>query len=152
MPIDRVDREILAELQKDGRQTITELSEKVRLSISRCQRRLRELERSGVIRGYKAVLDPEAMGLGFEALVFVTLQREDQSTLAAFDEAVAAIPNVLQAQRLFGDPDCLLHVVAVDLADYRKLYEGQLTRLPGVQKLTSTIVMKQIVEARPLPT
>ena len=66
MPIDRVDREILAELQKDGRQTITELSEKVRMSISRCQRRLRELERAGVIRGYKAVLDPEAMGLGFD--------------------------------------------------------------------------------------
>jgi DNA-binding Lrp family transcriptional regulator len=152
MLMDHVDRKILAELQKDGRQTITELSEKVRLSLSRCQRRLRELENAGVIRGYRAVLDPEALGLGFEVLVFVTLHKEDRSTLAAFDEAVAAIPNVLHAQRLFGDPDCLLRIVAADLADYRKMYEEQLTSLPGVQTLTSTIVMKQIVDARPLPT
>ncbi|WP_442811412.1 Lrp/AsnC ligand binding domain-containing protein [Streptomyces sp. NBC_00481] len=78
--------------------------------------------------------------------------REDESTSAAFDEAVAAIPDVPQAQRRCGDTDCLVHSVAADLADYRKLHEGQLTRLPGVRKPTFTIVMTHIVEARPFPT
>ncbi len=150
--MDVLDRKILAELQRDGRMTITDLADRVQLSVSRCQRRLRELERTGVIRGYRAVVDAAAVGLGFEALVFVTLRQGDQETLVAFDNAVAELPNVVEAQRLFGDPDCLLRVVTADLASYQHLYEEELARLPGVQKLTSTIVMKRVVEARPLPS
>jgi DNA-binding Lrp family transcriptional regulator len=149
--MDGVDRKILAELQLDGRLSVTDLAGRVRLSVSRCHRRVRELERAGVIRGYRAVVDAAAVGLGFEVLVFVTLNREDRDTLAAFDQAVAAIPQVVQAQRLFGDPDCLMRVVTADLASYQRLYEEHLTGLPGVRNLTSTIVMKQIVEDRPLP-
>ena len=78
--------------------------------------------------------------------------RGAQDTLAAFDEAVAAIPNVVQAQRLFGDPDYLLRVVTADLDAYQRLYESRLTKLPGLQRITSTIVMKKVVEMRPLPT
>lgn len=143
-----MDRKILAELQKDGRATITELADRVQLSISRSQRRLRELERAGVIRGYRAVVDAAAVGFGFEALVFakVTLVAMDD-----FDVALASVPNVVEAQRLFGDPDYLLRVVAADLASYQRLYERTLARLPGVRGLTSTIVMKQVIEPRPLP-
>lgn len=149
--MDALDRKILAELQRDGRMTITDLADRVQLSISRCQRRLRDLERSGVIRGYRAVVDAAAVGLSFEVLVFATLRQEDQDTLAAFDEAVAGVPYVMEAQRLFGDPDYLLRVVTADLAAYQRLYEQTLARLPGVQRLNSTIVMKQVVDARPLP-
>lgn len=147
--VDRIDRKILAELQQDGRLTVTELAARVRLSIAPCHRRLRELERSGAIRGYRAVVDPATVGLGFEVLVFATLRQGD--TLADFDTAVAAIPHVLEAQRLFGEPDYLLRIVTADLAAYQRLYDEKLIKLPGVHRLTSTIVMKHVVDDRPLP-
>ena len=149
--MDDVDRRILAELQKDGRLTVTELAERVRLSLSPCHRRLRALERSGAISGYRAHLDPHALGLTFDALVFITMHDASRDTVAAFEEAVAAIPNVLQAQRLFGDPDYLLRVVTRDLPAFQKLYDDRLATLPGVQRLSSTLVMKAVVEDRPLP-
>ncbi|MFJ8949110.1 Lrp/AsnC family transcriptional regulator [Streptomyces sp. NPDC102381] len=149
--MDAMNRKILTELQMDGRLTITELAARVKLSVSPCHRRLRDLERSGAIRGYRAVVDPSALGLDFEALVFVTLGWEDRDTVASFEEAVAAVPHVLQAQRLFGDPDYLLRVAAADLTAFQQLYDQQLARLPGVQRLNSTLVMKNVVANRPLP-
>lgn len=149
--MDGVDRNILAELQENGRLTVTELATRVRLSVSPCHRRVRELERSGAIRGYRAVVDPDAVGLTFEALVFVTLRQEDRGTVAAFEQTVAEIPNVLQAQRLFGDPDYLLRIVSADLPAFQRLYDEQLATLPGVQRLSSTLVMKHVVRDRPVP-
>ena len=149
--MDALDRKILTELQLDGRLTVTELAARVRLSVSPCHRRLRDLERDGAIRGYRAVVDPAAVGLNFEALAFATLRWEDRDTVAEFEQAVAAIPQIIQAQRLFGEPDYLLRVATTDLAAYQQLYDERLTALPGVQRLTSTIVMKRVVEDRPLP-
>ena len=149
--MDALDRKILAELQSDGRLTITELAAQVGLSISPCHRRVRELERSGAIRGYRAVVEPDALGLGFEALVFVTMRQEDRETLLSFEAGLASIPNVVRAERLFGDPDYLLRVVTTDLAAYQRLQDDRLTALPGVQRMTSTLVMKRIVQDRPLP-
>ena len=110
--MDAVDRQILAELQQDGRVTLTELAERVGLSLSPCHRRLRALEHSGAISGYHAHLDPNALGLTFEALVFVTMRAADRASVDAFEHAVTAVPHVRQAQRLFGDPDYLLRVIA----------------------------------------
>lgn len=149
--MDALDRKILAELQQDGRLTVTELAGRVGLSVSPCHRRLRELERSGAITGYRAVVPPSAVGLTFEALVFISLHQEDRDTVAEFERAVADIPHVLQAQRLFGDPDYLLRTATADLVAFQKLYDDQLATLPGVQRLTSTLVMKHVVEDRPLP-
>jgi len=149
--MDATDRKILAELQQDARLTVTELAERVRLSLSPAHRRLRELERSGVISGYRAHLNPEAVGLTFEALVFVVMRDGGREHLDAFEAAVTAIPNILHAQRLFGDPDYILRVVATNLDAFRELYDEQLSALPGMQRLTSTLVMKSIVEDRPLP-
>ena len=151
MLVDGIDRHILAELQTEGRLTVTELAERVRLSAAPCHRRLRELERSGAIRGYRAVVDADALGLSFEALVFITMRQEDRETLIGFEAGVAGIPHVVQAQRLFGDPDYLLRIVTTDLAAYQRLQDEQLSALPGVQRMTSTLVMKRIVQDRPLP-
>lgn len=147
--MDAVDRKILAALQREGRITVTDLAQRVQLSISRCQRRLRELERDGVIHGYRAVVDAAALGFGFEALVFAKVRLD---AMAEFDRALVDVPNVVEAQRLFGSPDYLLRVVTADLASYQRLYEEALAKLPGVRGLTSTIVMKQVIEPRPLPT
>lgn len=149
--MDEIDGKILALLQEDGRLTVTELASRVGLSVSPCHRRLRELERTGTIRGYRAVVDAGAVGLGFHALVFVTMRQEDRETLLSFEEGVARIPQVVQAQRLFGDPDYLLRVVTADLADYQRLQDEELGALPGIQRMTSTLVMKQVVGERPLP-
>jgi DNA-binding Lrp family transcriptional regulator len=149
--MDAVDRKILTELQQDGRLTVTELAARVKLSLTPCHRRLRDLERSGAIRGYRAVVDPTALGLNFEALVFVTLRWEDRDTITDFEQAVTALAQVTQAQRLFGEPDYLLRVVTSDLASYQQLYDQQLATLPGIQRLTSTLVMKNVVDDRPLP-
>ncbi|HYK71084.1 MAG TPA: Lrp/AsnC family transcriptional regulator [Streptosporangiaceae bacterium] len=150
--MDTIDRKILAELQADGRLTVTELAQRVALSVAPCHRRLRELERSGAIRGYRAIIDPAAVGLEFEVLVQVTMDREDTSTIAAFEEGLAAIPEVRHAERLFGDPDYLVRVATTDLTAYQELRDSSLAALPGVQRLTSTIVMKRIVDDRPYPT
>lgn len=151
LPMDAVDRKMLAELQANGRLTLTELADRVRLSLSPCQRRLRRLEREGTIRGYRAVIDPAAVGLGFEVLVHVTMDREDAATIASFEEELAKVAAVRSAERLFGDPDYLLRVVTADLPAYQLLRDEQLATLPGVHRLSSTIVMKRVVEERPLP-
>ena len=150
--MDRVDRAILAELQADGRLTVTELADRVRLTPGPCHRRLRELERSGVITGYRAVVNPAAVGMGFEALVQITLERGDAGTVTSFETALAELPQVRHAERLFGDPDYLLRVAARDLDSFATLRDQKLATLPGVHRLTSTIVMKRIVEDRPYPT
>lgn len=150
--MDRIDRKILAELQADGRLSITDLAARIGLSISPTHRRLRDLESSGAIRAYRAIVDPEIVGLTFEALVFITMKQEDRETLLGFEEALAAIPNVLQAQRLFGDPDYLVRVRTADLAAYADLEDNTLSALPGVQRLNSTLVMKQVVTDRAIPT
>jgi DNA-binding Lrp family transcriptional regulator len=149
--MDAIDRKILALVQGDGRLTVTELASRVGLSVSPCHRRLRELERSGAISGYRAVVDADVVGLRFQALVFVTMRQEDRDTLLGFEAAVAKIAHVVQAQRLFGDPDYLLRIVTEDLGAYQRLEDDVLAALPGVQRLNSTLVMKQVVSDRPLP-
>lgn len=146
--MDSLDRKILAALEHDGRLTVTELADRVGLSLSPCHRRVRALEESGVISGYRAELDAAALGLQFSALVFVTLK--DSKSVPEFEAAVAQLENVTQAQRLFGDPDYLLQVVVRDLPAYQRLYDERLTRLPGLQRMTSTLVMKHVVTNRPL--
>jgi DNA-binding Lrp family transcriptional regulator len=149
--MDAVDRKILAELQADGRLTITELAQRVSLSVAPCHRRLRELERTKAIRGYRAVIDPAAIGFGFEVLVHVTMDHEDAATIASFESGLADIPEVRHAERLFGDPDYLIRVATADLVSYQVMRDEKLATLPGVHRISSTIVMKRIVDDRPFP-
>lgn len=147
--MDAIDRKILALLEAEGRLSVTELARRVRLSVAPCHRRVRELERSGVIRGYRAVVDPAAVDRGFEVLVSVTMGREDADTITAFEASLTEVPEVRHAERLFGDPDYLVRVATADIAAYQRLRDERLATLPGVQRLTSTIVMKRIVTDRP---
>ncbi|MCE6981150.1 Lrp/AsnC family transcriptional regulator [Pseudomonas frederiksbergensis] len=149
--MDRTDLKILAELQSDGRLSVTELAERVGLSLSPCHRRVRALEESGVILGYRAQLAPAALGLNFSAMVFATLREGDRRAVEAFEVALQEIPQIVEAQRLFGEPDYLLHVVTRDLPAFQQLYDERLSTLPNVQRLTSTLVMKRVIQDRSLP-
>jgi DNA-binding Lrp family transcriptional regulator len=147
--LDAIDRKIVAQLEAEGRLTVTEVAQRVRLSVAACHRRIRELERAGTIRGYRAVIDPSAIGVGFEVLVSVTMEREDTATIEQFERGLAAVAEVRHAERLFGDPDYLVRVATSDIAAYQTLRDAKLATLPGVQRLSSTIVMKRIVDERP---
>ena len=132
--MDAIDRKILTELQQDGRLSLTDLADRVQLSMSPTHRRLRALEQSGAIAGYRAVIDPQVVGLGFSALVFVTMQQANTATVPAFDAAVAEIPEVIQALRLFGDPDYLLRVAVPDLPAYQRLWDERLSAHSGQRR------------------
>ncbi|MBD8042725.1 Lrp/AsnC family transcriptional regulator [Arthrobacter sp. Sa2BUA2] len=147
--MDAIDREILRLLQIDGRMTATALASEVGLTVAPCHRRIKELERSGVLTGYRAVVDPAAVGLTFQALVFVTLR--DRQQMLTFEDEVGRIEQIVKADRLFGEPDFLLKVIAADLQAYQQFYDEVLVGLPGVEKLTSTIVMKTVKEEGALP-
>jgi len=149
--MDALDRKILSILQDDGRMSTTDLAREVGLSLSSGHRRVKELEASGAVVGYRAVVDPRSVGLGFEAVVFATMSTTDLDTIAAFEAAVAAEPSIVEAQRLFGEPDYLLRVLVADMTAYQEFYDSKLGALPGVQRLTSTLVMKQISGDRVVP-
>ncbi|SFD14944.1 Lrp/AsnC family transcriptional regulator [Tropicimonas isoalkanivorans] len=147
--MDATDRKILSELQSDGRLTLTELAERVELSLSPCHRRVRALEDAGVISAYRAQVDPTKVGLNFAAIVFVTLREGSREMVEAFENAVGGVSQVVQAERLFGDPDYILHILTRDLAEFQALYDERLSALPSVLRLTSTLVMKNVVPRRP---
>lgn len=150
MRMNEIDRKILAELQNNGRISVTDLGNKVGLSLSPCHRRVRALEDGGVITGYRAVLSPAAVGLNFSAIVFVTLQETGREYVQAFEDALLDVPEITSAQRLFGDPDYILNLLTCDIDAFRQLYDRTLSSLPGVARLKSTLVMKDIVRERPI--
>lgn len=149
--MDDIDRKILAVMQENGRLSITEVAERIGLSLSPCHRRVRALEEAGVISGYRTTIAPLAVGLTFSAIVFATLRESTHPTLLAFEAAVLDLPEVISAERLFGEPDYMLHIVTKDLAAFQALYDRKLSALPGVLKMTSTLVMKSVCQHRPLP-
>lgn len=149
--MDDIDRKILAEVQRDARLTVTDLAARVGLSLSPCHRRLRALEQSGAIAGYHAQINPETVGLSFEALIFVTMRNSSKKTLEVFEDAVQRIPSIVQAQRLFGMPDYLLRILTRDQASFQKLYDAKLSALPGIERVSTTLVMKRVVDEKPMP-
>lgn len=131
--------------------TATALAAEVGLTVAPCHRRLKDLEADGVISGYRAVIDPASVGLGFEALVFVTLAKVDRATMDEFEAQVTTNEHITQAQRLFGDPDYILKIMAKDLPSYQRFFDNELTILPGVQRVSSTLVMKNLKPGAGLP-
>lgn len=143
--LDRFDQAILRELAEDGRLSVTELARRIGLSKSPTQARLRRLETSGVIRGYRAMLDPIRLGLDHVAFVEIRLNDTRESALEAFNTAVASIPEVEQAHLIAGNFDYLLKVRTANMRAYRRVLAEKISTLPGVS-LTSTYVAMQAVK------
>jgi DNA-binding Lrp family transcriptional regulator len=142
--MDAIDRRIIAELQRDGRLSNVELADRIGLTPAPCLRRMKRLETEGVILGYTARVNPEAIGRGFEVLVFVDLTRKDRATFEAFEAAITALDEVIEARRMFGLPDYLLRVATADLESYEAFMSTKLGDAPGVDKLDSHLTMKLI--------
>ena len=142
--LDALDRAILGALLQDGRQSQVELSEIIPLSATAIARRIRALEEKGVIQGYQARISRQALGLSMTVVVHVGLESQSDDLLKAFEEAVAKAPSVVSCQLMSGEDDYLVTVMARDLADYERIHKEQLSRLPGVARLKSSFVLRDV--------
>lgn len=154
MKLDQIDRSILAQLQNDGRMTINDLAEKVGLSPTPCLRRVKRLQENGIIKSYAAQVDQVAIGLPVSVFVNVTLARQVEAELEAFEAAVSDCPEVMECYLMTGTSDFLLRVVAEDLFAYERFLKSILTRIPGIANIQSSFALRQVVQrtALPLPT
>lgn len=151
MELDRVDRAILRALQQDARLTNAALAEKVSLSESACLRRVRALEEAGLIEGYSALLNQMKAGYPVNVFVNITLDRQQQAGLEAFETAVRKVPEVMECYLMTGDYDYLLRVVVADLTDFERVHNHVLTRLPNVTRVHSSFAVRTVQKSRVLP-
>ncbi len=147
-PLDAIDRRIVAELRHDGRVTINELAERVGLSGSPTLRRLRRLEADGVIRGYRADVDPQTIGRGFSVWVTARLAVGDPDAQKAFEDGLRSLPAVTEAHHVTGDVDYLVRVDVEDLAAYDHVIRNELATLPGQAHITSYVVTSTAIPPR----
>ena len=142
--LDKIDKTILMELQRRATVPIAELAEKAGLSASSCHRRVKLLEQAGVITGYCATLDGKALGLNNEFFVEVTLGSQTEEAFEKFEKAVQRVPEILECHLMSGQFDYLLRVAAADAADYERIHRTKLSRLPGLQRLQSSLALRAI--------
>lgn len=149
--IDPIDRRILRALQEDGRMTIQALSDKVGLSPSPCLRRVRDLERAGVISGYNAIVEQKAAGLPVSVFISIKLERQRAANLDLFGEAISRWPEVMECYLMTGQFDFLLRVVCADLESYEHFLREKLTQLDGVASIESSFSLGAVKFSRVLP-
>lgn len=150
--LDRVDRRILQEMQRNGRISNLELADKVGLSPTPCSRRVKRLEESGLIDRHVTLLKPKALGLNLTAMVGISMDRHTPDRFEAFEKAVTDMPEVLECLIVTGQSaDFLLRVVVRDMEHYEQVLLGQLTRLEGVTGVHSSFVLREVIKKTELP-
>lgn len=149
--LDSFDRKLLTMLQRRGRASFVELGEAVSLSESACLRRVRALEEQCVISRYAAVIDERAVGLPLSVFVTVTLSSQAESSLSAFEKAIASVREVAECYLMTGGSDYLLRLVVRDVDDLERVHAQELTRIPGVVRVSSSIAMRTVVKRVELP-
>ena len=148
---DRLDSKILPALQKDGRISNVDVAVLVSLSASACLRRVRRLEEDGFIDKYTALLNQHQADLAGNVFVHITLHREKQSDLAAFEAAVQNLPEVMECYLMTGEFDYLLRIVISDMADFERVHKESITQLPGVARVNSSVAIRTIRNTTELP-
>lgn len=148
LDVDDLDHAIVRQLRADGRLTNQELASRVGLTPAPCLRRVRRLEADGVITGYTAVVDPAALGRGFEVIIHAELVGKDLSTVEAFESRIAAMDEVVELRRMFGIPDYFLRVQVADGQAYEHWLTRQLMGDPAIARVDSRITMK-VLKAPP---
>jgi len=150
-PLDDIDRKILQQLQADGRMSLNDLAAKVGLSPSPCLRRVRMLERDGVIARYVAVLDQRAVGLPVSVFVSIKLESQREQALERFNKAIAKWPEVLECYLMTGPRDYLLRIVVADLSAYERFLKQKLTKVDGIASIESSFALEQVKYSHVLP-
>lgn len=151
LKLDRVDRHILDLLQQDGRMSMTELADKVGLTVTPCIERVRRLEREGVITGYYARVSPEALGAGLLVFVEITMSHKSDRSFEDFRREILRIPHVQECHLVSGDFDYMIKARIQEIGQYRRLLGDVLLRLPGVTQTKSCIVMEEVKETLYIP-
>lgn len=150
--IDRFDRQILQALQQDGRISNQELADRIGLSPSPCLRRVRALEESGFITGYRALVDAKALGLSLMALIHISMDQHTPERFKHFEAAIVKIPEVMECLLITGQTaDYQLKVVVQDMDAYQALLLNRITRIPGVTGVHSSFVLRRVVDKTALP-
>ena len=149
--MDSKDRQILRELQSDGRLTNQDLSERVNLSPSPCLRRVRLMEEQGIIKGYTALVDQKAWGLPVTVFIRLKLERHSDEAVNAFEQAIIAMPQVMDCWLMTGRSDYLLSVIAADLDDYERFVRRELQRVPGIASIDTSFAYGSVKHAQVLP-
>jgi Lrp/AsnC family transcriptional regulator, leucine-responsive regulatory protein len=142
---------ILSELQRDGRQTVQEISDKVGLSPTPCWKRIKQMEAAGVIRGYTVVVDREKINLHVAAVTEVNLDRHGETQVQQFEDMVAASPQIVRCVSATGPADYILTVLVPDMKHYEQFLHDTLFKMPGVTHVRSSIVLKEVKSEAALP-
>jgi Lrp/AsnC family transcriptional regulator, leucine-responsive regulatory protein len=151
MSLDTIDIRILSELQQDGGLSNVELARRVNLSPSPCLMRVRALEKQGVIRQYVALADPQALGLGLNVFISISLKEQSKAALADFESRIAEHDEVMECYLMTGDSDYLIRVAVANMAALERFILDQLTPIPGVEKIRSSFALKQVRYKTALP-
>lgn len=149
--LDRLDRRILAALQRDGRMQNTDLAREVGLSPSPCLRRVNLLEESGVIDRYVALVNPAKVGYPMTFFTRVWLLAQDEETILRFVAAMEQLPQVLECYLMLGDSDALMRVVAADIEDYRRFQSAHMTKANGIQNVKTDVPSQTVKQTTALP-
>ncbi len=149
--LDSFDIRLLDALQRDGRASLFALADKVGLSASQLGRRLKRLEDTGLMQGYAALLDADAVGLGFEAYCLVSLERHSSEGTEKFHDAMRALPQIMDCVAVTGEADFILRIVATDLKSYSQFLLDEVMPLPGIRQVRSSIVLRPIKRSHVLP-
>ena len=149
--LDEIDIRILHNLQADARLSNVELARRVHLSPSPCLARVKALEKSGVIQRYVSLLNPLAVGLGVNVFIQISLKTQTRTALKSFESAVRNRPEVMECYVMTGDTDYLLRVVLPDIATVEKFIVDELSRFPGISRITSSFALKQVKYETALP-
>lgn len=142
--LDRFSRRILAELQRDARLTVQQLSERVGLSATPCWKRIKQMEADGVIRGYTALVDRDKIGLGLRVVVEANLIQHGEADVRRFEDIVAESPQIVHCVSTTGPADYILTVLVPDIRHYEKFLYDTLFKLPGITHVQSSIVLREI--------
>jgi len=149
--LDRHDVLLLAELQRDARQTVQQLAAAAGLSSTPCWKRVKDMEAAGIIRGYTALVDRERVGLSLCVLAEVNLTRHNEDDVRKFEQAVAACPQIVSCYATTGQADYLVKVLVPDIKRYESFLHDTVFKLPGVTHVRSSVVLKEVKSETRLP-